>query len=145
MWAYNGQHESANGCWSNKVCLGNGAWTLFDGRKIQWFCSEAQKKQVEGKTIETDLKYPLKRAVNKENEPIQHFKSYKESCTKDEDCKLKKLGICTKFFWLGTKDAEAFGYGSACYSWDDPVCPSDKPFGSKNRNYDNVGHFSYYT
>ena len=34
MWSYNGQIESARGCWDEAVCIGNGSFDLFDGRKL---------------------------------------------------------------------------------------------------------------
>ena len=37
MWAYNGQKESAKGCWDLSVCSNSystSSYTVFDGRKI---------------------------------------------------------------------------------------------------------------
>ena len=39
MWQYNGQTESGTGCWNKAVCSGTGAYDMFDGRKLQFFCS----------------------------------------------------------------------------------------------------------
>ena len=47
MWKYNEQHEAAKGCWDISLCNnanGNSSYTMFDDRKIQWFCTDDQKK-----------------------------------------------------------------------------------------------------
>ena len=41
-WEYNGQTEAGEGCWNEAVCSGNGAYDMFDGRKLQFFCSDEQ-------------------------------------------------------------------------------------------------------
>jgi len=42
MWEYNKQHESMQGCFPWVFCAnnsnGNKAYTMFDGRNIQFFC-----------------------------------------------------------------------------------------------------------
>ena len=43
MWNYGSQHESGKGCWDISVCNnanGNSSYTMFDGRLIQWFCTD---------------------------------------------------------------------------------------------------------
>ena len=56
--------------------------------------------------------------------PVQdkHFAVFKESCKTDKDCG-KGDQYCTKFLWEATEDGTSYGYGSACYTWDDQVCP----------------------
>jgi len=51
MWKYNGQHESARGCWHASVCAGTTYYTMFDGRALDFFCSAEQKASV-AKTAE---------------------------------------------------------------------------------------------
>lgn len=52
------------------------------------------------------------------------------------------------FLWDAKKDGSAWGYGSSCYDWDEPVCPSDMPFATTNTAYGVIGmdmnQFSYY-
>tara|TARA_B110000285_G_scaffold163266_1_gene182344 strand:+ start:222 stop:458 length:237 start_codon:yes stop_codon:yes gene_type:complete len=48
--------------------------------------------------------------------------------------------------WDGTQDGDSYGNGSACYGWDEEVCPSDEAqFGSVNVNYVGGTEFSSYT
>ena len=50
-WEYNDQWEAATGCWHKSVCsnkYGNQSFTMFDDRKIQWFCSDEAKAKALG-------------------------------------------------------------------------------------------------
>ena len=40
MWTFTEQIDSGRGCWREEVCSGNGSYDIFDGRIIQWFCSD---------------------------------------------------------------------------------------------------------
>jgi hypothetical protein len=134
MWAYNGQHEAATGCWEAAVCSGNGAFWMFDERAIQWFCDEDQTAAADG----LDAPYGLTAADE------VHFDAFAESCTSDADCE-GETQQCTKILWAGTDDMLSFGSGSACYNWDEPACPSDEEmWAQQNMNYEGTG-FSYYT
>ena len=146
MWAYNGQTDSGLGCWDQRLCNGTGAYDMFDGRKIQWFCTAAQKTAGEAefkKSSGLGADLPIKTAA------AAHFTTFKESCTKDADCTGAKQ-YCTRLYWEGTKDSAAgakdayFAYGSACYNWDkSDTCPSDVAFASENKNYKGTV-WSYY-
>ena len=57
-WAYNGQVESGRGCWEFAVCSGNGAFNMFDGRKIQWWCDSYSTHAADG----LDAPYGLERS-----------------------------------------------------------------------------------
>jgi hypothetical protein len=134
MWAYNGQSESATGCWEAAVCSGNGAYWMFDGRAIQWFCDSFSASAANG----LDIPYGLERA----DEP--HFESFAPGCVYDEDC--PDTTICTFFLWDGTQDGKSYGNGSACYYHDVGVCPAENHFASVNANYwgdDGTGFSSY--
>lgn len=78
MWAYNGQTDSGKGCWDQRLCAKGAAYDMFDGRKIQWFCSAAQvtagtTEYTASSGLGADL--PIKLAA------APHFTVYKESCT----------------------------------------------------------------
>ena len=115
------------------------AWTMFDGRKIQWFCNQDQKDMAAYVMRDNDVAvpYPLKPASR------AHWAAYKESCKVDADC-AKPNQYCTKYLWDATKDGKSFAYGSCCYTWGRAVCPAKAPFAELNWNYDGQGEFSYY-
>jgi len=123
MWSYNGQSESATGCWEMSVCSGNAAYWMFDGRAIQWFCDSFSQSAANG----LEVPYGLERA----DEP--HFDSFAPGCVYDEDC--PDTTICTFFLWDGTQDGKSYGNGSACYYHPPGVCPADQHFGSVNSNF----------
>ena len=83
MWAYNNQIESGRGCWRQDVCTGTGAFDVFDGRKIQWFCSEEQFAENKDRTL------PWKTAKIIDPAPFDEFE---EACEQDEDCPHPELG-----------------------------------------------------
>ena len=72
-----------------------------------------------------------------------HFDEYQESCSSHDECDVGQQ--CTFVLWDGTQDGQSWGNGSACYSWDEDVCPSDEQFGSVNENYNGGTEFSSYT
>ena len=128
-WAYNGQYESAQGCWHKSVCKGTASYLMFDGRQIQWFCSQEDLAQI-GDNF-GDLAYPLNPADTK------HWDMYEEACNNHQDCITRSGNSnqrCTAFLWDGTEDGNAYGAGTACYSWDREVCPGPT-FAIQNQNY----------
>ena len=82
MWQYNDQIESGTGCWDEAVCSGNGAYDMFDGRKIQFFCDKRQKKIAR----KMSAPFGLSPASN------EHFDKFEVVCTKDEDCPHPEKG-----------------------------------------------------
>jgi hypothetical protein len=70
MWSYNGQSESATGCWEKGVCSNGGAFWMFDGRAIQWFCDTYSTYSSNG----LEAPYGLVRA----DEP--HFDAFVPGC-----------------------------------------------------------------
>ena len=98
MWAHNGQHDSGKGCWDVALCVNyrqpkTSSYTLMEGRKIQWFCTDEQKakKLEKNRSLETTYKGLI--GVN-----YDHWKTYKESCSDNKHCKGKKQK-CTKVYW----------------------------------------------
>ena len=49
MWTYNEQIENGQGCVRKAVCAGNGNWIMLSERTIQFFCSEDQLAENQGK------------------------------------------------------------------------------------------------
>ena len=46
MWEYNKQIDSGHGCWTSTVCSGSAAYELFNGRKLQFWCTGQQASKV---------------------------------------------------------------------------------------------------
>lgn len=76
MWAYNTQTESARGCWEFAVCSGNGAFNMFDGRQIQWFCDTYSDAAADG----MDPPYGLTRSET------AHFPGFTPGCVDNLGC-----------------------------------------------------------
>ena len=135
MWSYNGQTESGTGCWSNAVCSGAGAFDMFDGRKLQFFCSRDQTLGASSMGAPWGLT-----AVN--GAP---FDKFIVACEADSDCPSPDTQFCTRILWDGTDDGKSYANGVACYTWgpDSDVCPGPE-FANLNENYANTG-FSHYT
>jgi hypothetical protein len=90
MWAYNGQYESATGCWELAVCSDNAAYNMFDGRKIQWFCDTYSEYAADG----LEAPYGLERS------PTKHFETMTPACKDNTECPENQY--CTWFIWDGT-------------------------------------------
>lgn len=41
-WEYNDQVDTMRGCWKRSVCMGTGAYSMFEERIIQWWCTDEQ-------------------------------------------------------------------------------------------------------
>ena len=76
MWAYNGQTESGRGCWAAAVCKGNGAYDMFDGRKLQYFCSQDEK----------DAAASMSAPFGLTAASAAHFDTFEVACAADADC-----------------------------------------------------------
>jgi len=136
MWEYNGQTDSGTGCWDQTVCTNTQSWYMLDNRRIQWFCSLEQRDK--GNEYIEDggsLAYPLTSADI-------YWYDYEDSCSQDSDCSEDQY--CTTLLWEATEDRNSYSFGSACYNWDTPVCPSVTSFAMENMNYEENGYFSYY-
>lgn len=133
MWAYNGQVESGTGCWADAVCKGSGAWDMFDGRKLQFFCSEWETYLAGF----MDDPFGLTQARSK------HFDTFEIACKEHTDCPNPDRQQCTYILWEATQDGTSFANGSACYNWSPFVCPGPD-FAQENKNYSGTG-FSYHT
>ena len=107
MWAYNGQTESGQGCWNEAVCAGNGAYDMFDGRKLQYFCNDEQTNAA----AQMSAPFELQAASAK------HFDKFEPGCMVDEDCPDQNRHLCTAILWDGTQDGSSYANGSACYNW----------------------------
>jgi hypothetical protein len=135
MWEYNGQSESARGCWEFAVCSDTGSYNMFDGRKIQWFCDSYSTHAADG----LEAPYGLERSDS------AHWDSFQSGCVDNTQCPNNQF--CTYFLWDGTQDGRSYGNGSACYIQDEGRCPSEQHWGTVNANYwgpDGTG-FSAYT
>ena len=135
MWSYNGQTESARGCWEFAVCSGTGSYNMFDGRKIQWWCDSYSTHAADG----LDAPYGLERSET------AHWGNFEAGCVDDTGCPGEQF--CTWFIWDGTQDGKSYANGSACYIQDEGRCPSESHWGTVNANYwgpDGTG-FSAYT
>ena len=109
---------------------------MFDERAIQFWCEDM---------IEMGEDYPF----NLTPADDTHWDEFEEGCKKDSDCDGDDQQ-CTNIYWMGTDDSQNWSNGSACYSWDEQVCPNkdadgyEMQWGSVNENYDGT-EFSYYT
>ena len=133
MWAYNGQTESGNGCWPSAVCTGSASFDMFDGRKLQFFCSDAQT------TASADMTPPWELTLAAD----KAFSKFDVACASDADCPIQGSQQCTAILWDATHDGFSYANGVACYNWDQTICPGDD-FASLNENYANT-KFSHYT
>ena len=113
MWAYNGQTESGTGCWDAAVCSGSGAFDMFDGRTLQFFCNEDQFTA----SVSMDTPFLLTPM------PMAPIAEFKVACHTDDDCPNPDVQQCTHILWDGTEDGKSYANGVACYNWDEPVCP----------------------
>jgi len=135
MWAYNGQTESGTGCWTSAVCSGNASFDMFDGRKLQFFCSEEQTTAAAAMSAPWGLT-PIEKA----------FSTFEVACESDADCPIAGSQQCTFILWDATDNGSSYANGVACYNWDEEVCPGGvgEDFASINENYANT-QFSHYT
>ena len=129
MWTYNGQIESGTGCWEEAVCRHDTAWTFYDDRKIQFFCSEEQK--IDG------FEYPYGWMRSE-----KHFDQFRDTCMFDSDCPYPDKQVCTYFLWDVTKDGKSYANGSSCYNWD--VCPGPDA-AIINENYTGYSYYVEWT
>ena len=115
MWEYNHQKDAGKGCWKKEVCSGNGAYVMFEERKIQWFCSDEQLAANAGASPPWPLMDPA---------PEVHWTEWEATCASDEDCPRPDLGqVCTLELWEGVSDGSSFSNGSGCYNYEVAVCP----------------------
>lgn len=132
------------GCWSPQVCknnMGTSSYTMFDDRKIQFFCDDEAQSRYDP-TLE--MEYPLRPVAT------NWWPEYQDACRSDQDC-MNRSGNsaqkCTQTVWEHTKGVSG-ALGSACYSYDNGECDagSQAPtFAVINDNYANTGGFSYFT
>ena len=123
------------GCWKRSVCMGTGAFTMFEERIIQWWCTDEQLE------ANKDMAVPFSGLVPLEEKA--YTGEWERACAQDSDCPHPERGqVCTDVYWDAIQDGSSFAKGDACYNWETPVCPGE-PFGQINYNYDNTG-WSYY-
>ena len=77
MWEYNKQIDSGRGCWSSTVCSGSAAYELFDGRKLQFWCTGQQAS----KAAEVEIA-PFGLTWGTRSIAID----FRMVCTQDSDC-----------------------------------------------------------
>ena len=107
---------------------------MFDGRKLQFFCSQAQLNAA------ASLEAPF----GLTGAPSPHFEEFEVACAKDSDCPMIDKGqLCTLILWDGSQDGTSYANGSACYNWNEAICPGPD-FAQQNMNYEGT-KFSYYT
>jgi len=131
IWAYNGQIESGQGCWMSSVCSGQSSFDMFDGRKLQFFCTDEQVTAATNMTAPWGLT-PGEKA----------FSEFKTVCATDADCPNPETQQCLEVLWDATEDGFNYANMMTCYNWDEKVCPGDA-FAQENMNYENT-LFSYY-
>ena len=108
------------GCWHKSVCKnanGNQAFTMFDGRKIQWFCDALALSKIDGDF--GTLAYPITPAAK------NYWAAYSDACSTDAECLKRsgdKLQQCLQMTWQADEAGKYFGTGFACYTEKEGTC-----------------------
>merc|ERR1712238_450869 len=137
LWSYNGQLESGTGCWTKDVCSGSTSFDMFDGRQLQFFCSQEQT---------TGMLVTPPWGLTNSNRTIS--KEWYSICSEDADCPSTDPANnqqCLPVLWDVTNDGLNYANMMTCYNWDEDVCTAANniDFGQENMNYDQT-QFSYY-